>query len=46
MWLAIDYHKGKRKRQDGKETVVYVNGVAPKILKSFSAKQIDIEVGL
>jgi Clr5-like protein len=26
-WVAIDYHKSKRKRQDGKETVVYINGV-------------------
>lgn len=27
-WIAIKYHKEKRKRQDGKETVVYINGVA------------------
>ena len=27
-WVAINYHKEKRKRQSGKETIVYVNGVA------------------
>jgi len=26
--MAIDYHKSKRKWQDGKDTVVFVNGVA------------------
>jgi hypothetical protein len=27
-WIAIDHHKSKRKREDGKDTIVYVNGVA------------------
>ena len=27
-WVAINYHRAKRKRLSGKETVVYINGVA------------------
>jgi hypothetical protein len=27
-WVAVNYHMKKRKMQDGKETVAYINGVA------------------